>query len=165
MITTVIGAYPKPHYLKIPDWFNAIGGTDTEHPTSGYSEAIKKMGTSAEEIFLKATKEVVKDQIDCGIDIITDGEIRRENYIHYHCRHISGIDFNKLSKKTARTGNYECWLPTITHKLEAKESFLVNDWIKTKKISSKPVKITIPGPMTITDTVANTYYKSDEEIG
>ena len=57
------------------------------------------------------------------LKIITDGEIRRENYIHYHCRHINGIDFNNLTKKVARTGNYECMLPTITNKVEPKETF------------------------------------------
>ena len=44
MITTVIGSYPKPHYLKITDWFNATGGTDTENPTKYYEEEIKKIG-------------------------------------------------------------------------------------------------------------------------
>ena len=45
MLTTVIGAYPKPKYLKLPDWFNADGGTDTQYPTKDYHDAIKKMGT------------------------------------------------------------------------------------------------------------------------
>ena len=54
-------------------------------------------GFGKETIFLKAIKEVIQDQIECGIDIVTDGEVRRENYIHYHCRHIQGIDFNKLT--------------------------------------------------------------------
>ena len=115
MITTVIGSYPKPHYLKITDWFNATGGTDTENPTKYYEEEIKKIGSKVEEIFIRATKDVIKDQENCGIDIITDGEVRRENYIHYHCRHLNGIDFSNLTEKTARTGNYKCWLPTITN--------------------------------------------------
>ena len=122
------------------------------------------MGHERESIFLKATKEVINDQIECGIDIITDGEIRRENYIHYHCRNLKGIDFDKITKKVARTGNYECWLPTITNKVEAKESFLVDDWNKAQKLSSRPVKITIPGPMTITDTIVNEYYTSDKKL-
>ena len=134
MITTVIGSYPKPAYLKLPDWFKSKKGTDTENPTSDYIEAIREMGDEVEAIFLQATKDVINDQIECGIDIITDGEIRRENYIHYHCRHIQGIDFNKLSKKIARTGNYECFLPTIISKVEAKDPFLVDEWILTQKI-------------------------------
>ena len=77
MITTVIGAYPKPSFLQLPDWFKANEGTDTKYPTKYYNEAITKMGHETESIFLKATKEVINDQIECGIDIITDGEIRR----------------------------------------------------------------------------------------
>ena len=165
MLTTVIGAYPKPSFLQLPDWFNAEGGTDTLKPTVDYDDAIKKMGKETESIFLKAAKEVIDDQIECGIDIITDGEVRRENYIHYHCRHITGVDFNTLTEKIARTGNYKCWLPTIVAKVEAQDSFLVHDWKVSQKLSSKPVKITIPGPMTIADTIANTYYKSDDKMG
>ena len=165
MITTVIGSYPKPHYLKITDWFNATGGTDTENPTKYYEEEIKKIGSEVEEIFIRATKDVIKDQENCGIDIITDGEVRRENYIHYHCRHLNGIDFSNLTEKTTRTGNYQCWLPTITNRVTAGESFLVEEWKTNQKLSNKPIKVTIPGPMTITDTIANTYYKTDEEMG
>ena len=165
MLTTVIGAYPKPDYLKITDWFNAKGGTDTANPTKFYENEIKKMGSNAELIFNRAAKEVIRDQLDCGIDIITDGEIRRENYIHYHCRHLNGVDFNTLTEKVARTGNYKCWLPTITNKISAADPFLVDEWKNNQSLSNKPVKVTIPGPMTITDTIANTYYKSDEEMG
>ena len=165
MLTTVIGAYPKPDYLKITDWFNAKGGTDTAHPTKLYEDEIRNMGSRAEEIFKKAASEVIKDQLECGIDIITDGEIKRENYIHYHCRNLNGIDFNNLTEKVARTGNYKCWLPTITNKISAKNPFLVDEWRSNQNLSDKPVKVTIPGPMTITDTIANTYYKSDEEMG
>ena len=165
MLTTVIGAYPKPNYLKTTDWFNAKGGTDTENPTKYYSKEVKQMGEKTEELFLQAATEVIKDQIECGIDIVTDGEVRRENYIHYHCRHITGVDFETLTEKVARTGNYKCWLPTITAKVEAQDSFLVHDWKVSQKLSSKPVKITIPGPMTIADTIANTYYKSDDKMG
>ena len=151
MLTTVIGAYPKPDYLKITDWFNAAGGTDTANPTKLYEDEIKKMGVDAEAIFKKAASEVIKDQLDCGIDIITDGEIKRENYIHYHCRHLNGVDFNTLTEKVARTGNYKCWLPTITNKISATDPFLVDEWISNQHLSDKPVKVTIPGPMTITE--------------
>ena len=51
MITTVIGSYPKPSFLKITDWFNAKGGTDTENPTKYYTEEISKMGNNKEKIF------------------------------------------------------------------------------------------------------------------
>ena len=165
MITTVIGAYPKPNFLNLPDWFQGNKGTDTGHPTKDYNNAINNMGDDTESIFQKAAKEVITDQLESGIDIITDGEVRRENYIHYHCRHLEGIDFNNLTKKIARTGNYECWLPTIINKIEPKDSFLVHDWNIAQKFSIKPVKITIPGPMTITDTIANKFYSSNKDLG
>ncbi len=164
MITTVIGAYPKPDYLQITDWFNTEGGTDTAYPTKFYNEEIKRLGNNAEKIFNKASKDVIDDQIECGIDIITDGEIRRENYIHYHCRNIDGIDFNRLTKKVARTGNYECYLPTVTSKIQPLKEFLTKDWLASQKLSSKPVKITIPGPLTISDTISNEYYDSLKEM-
>ena len=134
MKTTVIGAYPKPRYIEITDWFNAIGGTDTANPTNNYSREINQMGNEAEELFYRATKEIINDQIKCGIDIVTDGEVRRENYIHYHCRHIDGINFNKLTEKIARTGNYKCWLPTIVSKVKPKDSFLVEEWKLSQEI-------------------------------
>ncbi|MDC0037139.1 5-methyltetrahydropteroyltriglutamate--homocysteine methyltransferase, partial [Alphaproteobacteria bacterium] len=90
---------------------------------------------------------------------------KRENYIHYHCRHLNGVDFNTLTEKAARTGNYKCWLPTITNKISAADPFLVDEWKSNQSLSNKPVKVTIPGPMTITDTIANTHYTSDEEMG
>ena len=164
MLSTVIGSYPKPSYLKITDWFKADGGTDTAYPTKLYNSEIKELGNAVEEIFQKATKEVIDDQIECGIDIVTDGEVRRENYIHYHCRHIDGIDFDRLTKKIARTGNYECYLPTITKKIKSSKRFLVDDWIDNQKFSSKPVKITIPGPLTFSDTISNEYYSSVKEM-
>ena len=79
-------------------------------------------------------------------------KLEEKNYIHYHCRHLEGIDFEQLTQKVARTGNYKCWLPTITGKVKAKESFLVKEWNSNQKLTTKPLKITIPGPMTIADT-------------
>ena len=56
-------------------------------------------------------------------------------------------------------------MPTIIDKISATEPFLVDEWKSNQSISNKPVKVTIPGPMTITDTIANCYYKSDDEMG
>ena len=88
----------------------------------------------------KAAKQVIEDQEECGIDIITDGEVRRENYIHYHCRHLEGVDFETLTEKVGGTGNYKCWLPTITNKVKAKEEFLVKEWKNNQALTSTPYK-------------------------
>ena len=158
LTTTTIGAYPKPDYIPIPDWFRAEGGPDTDSPTAGYLEAIARMGAEAEALFARGVKEVVADQVGAGIDVPTDGEVRRENYIHYHCRHIDGIDFDTLTPTDVRGGTYTAALPSITGPVRARDHFLAADWRLARSFTDKPVKITMPGPMTIADTTANLHY-------
>jgi 5-methyltetrahydropteroyltriglutamate--homocysteine methyltransferase len=115
-------------------------------------------GEEAEGLFVRAAQEVIADQVAAGIDIPTDGEVRRENYIHYHCRHLDGIDFETLTEKELRGGAYSASLPTITGPVAARDRFLPHDWKAAQGFTDRPVKVTMPGPMTITDTVANSYY-------
>ena len=163
LLTTCIGAYPKPGYVKLPDWFNIPAGPDTANPTKGWAQALKAMGPDAEQILARATEEAVRDQVDAGVDIPTDGEIRRENYIHYHCRHIDGISFTQLTRKLLRNGAYSANLPTVVAPVKARDEFLVHDWKVAASFTDKPVKITMPGPMTIADTTADTYYHDRRE--
>ena len=165
ILTTTIGAYPKPSFVPVPDWFRAEAGPDTRHPTKGYLEAIAQMGEEADELFALGVKEVVEDQVRAGIDIPTDGEVRRENYIHYHCRHLAGIDFEQLRTKEVRGGNYSSELPTITGPVGARESFLPRDWRIAQSFTGKPVKITMPGPMTIADTTVDLHYGDARKLG
>ncbi len=160
MLTTTIGAYPKPEGVPIQDWFRKDGGTDDAEPTAGYAETLERYGGQIEKILDQATVEVVREQVDLGIDIPTDGEIRRENYIHYHCRHLKGIDFEALTETRMR-GHIAALLPTITQPIQAGKAFLVRDWQIAQSATKKPVKITLPGPMTIGDSVADEFYKDD----
>ena len=159
MLTTAIGAYPKPDEVPIKDWFQRDGGTDTAEPTAGYAETLRRYGPRLEAILDRATVEVVREQVDLGIDIPTDGEVRRENYIHYHCRHLAGIDFEHLTEKQMR-GHYQALLPTIRGPVQAlRQPFLVRDWQVAQSVTRHPVKITVPGPMTIGDSVADDFYR------
>lgn len=160
MLATAIGAYPKPAEVPIRDWFHMDGGTDTPEPTAGYAETVRRYGPRLEAILDRATTEVVREQVELGIDIPTDGEIRRENYIHYHCRHLHGIDFETLGERQMR-GHYQALLPTITGPLAAGPPFLVRDWQVAQSATRKPVKITVPGPLTIGDSVADDHYRDD----
>ena len=160
MLTTTIGAYPKPDEVPIRDWFQKDGGTDDAEPTAGYAETLKQYGDRIDEILDSATREVVREQDELGIDIPTDGEIRRENYIHYHCRHLKGIDFEALTEKQMR-GHYTALLPTITAPVLAGPAFLVRDWKVAQSATKKPVKMTVPGPLTIGDSIADDVYKDD----
>ena len=165
LLTTTIGAYPKPDYVAIPDWFT--DRTDKmRNPTRDYVEALRALGDQGEDILARATREVVLDQVDAGIDIPTDGEVRRENYIHYHCRHLDGIDFDTLTTVDIRNGAYpDAHLPTITAPVRARENFLTRDWRLAQSFTDRSLKITMPGPMTISGTVADAFYGDPKRRG
>ena len=74
--TTCIGAWPKPGYVKLPDWFNVPAGPDTADPTAGWQAAMDALGDEGREIIARGVAEAVHDQIEAGIDIPTDGENR-----------------------------------------------------------------------------------------
>lgn len=160
MLTTTIGAYPKPADVPIKDWFQKDGGTDDAEPTAGYAETLRDYEGRIDALLDRATVEVVEEQDQLGIDIPTDGEVRRENYIHYHCRHLKGIDFDRLTEQEMR-GHYTALLPTITAPIQAGAAFLARDWHIAQSATKKPVKLTVPGPMTIGDSIADGFYGDD----
>ena len=100
---------------------------------------------------------MVAEQVDLGIDIPTDGEIRRENFIHYQCRHLVGIDFAVLTEK--ERGHHQALLPTITGPIQPGPAFLVRDWQVAQAATRRPVKLTVPGPLTIGEGVADEHYR------
>jgi len=163
--TTTIGAYPKPDYLPHFDWFQLGGHKDITDPTEHYDAALSAMGEEAEALFQRAAGDVIADQVAAGIDVPTDGEVRRENYIHYHCRHLDGIDFKNLTEKPIRGGTYTPMLPTITGPVRAGAPFLPNDWQVAQAFTDRPIKVTLPGPMTLGDTVADDYYNDPKTRG
>ncbi len=168
LLTTCIGAYPKPDYLALPDWFNNPEGVDTENPTELWQQAFNAL-PDAEATLERAVKDVIGQQLLAGVDIPTDGEVPRENYIHYQCRHIEGIDFSRLTKKILRDGAYQANLPTIVKPVKARKPFLYKDWQRAQRyaraLGDKPVKITLPGPMTIGDTTVDAYYDNPQKRG
>ena len=162
--TTCIGAYPKPDCVELPDWFNIPAGPDTAEPTKRWAAAMAQMGEDAEALISRGVEQAVKDQVDAGIDIPTDGEVPRENYIHYHCRHLDGFDFDNLTEKAVRGGTYSANLPTIRGPISAGDRFLDADWRRAQDFCDQPVKITMPGPMTISDTNCDDYYHDPKKL-
>ncbi|MGI9302319.1 MAG: cobalamin-independent methionine synthase II family protein [Gammaproteobacteria bacterium] len=174
IMTTTIGAYPKPSCTPIDDWFPDAEDEDARQPDRGllqrwsitdYEESLRKAGDVAEELFEQATREVIEDQVGAGVDIPTDGEVRRENYIYYQCRRIAGIDFNTVTHKDVRGGAFVADLPTITGPVSLRSTLLGRDYKLAQSFTNNPVKITIPGPMTITDSIADDYYNDDARLG
>ena len=161
--TTCIGAYPRPDYVEIGNF------AETDAPDDGLTRAFSYTQDSSAEVpealLLRATQAAIHDQIECGIDIPSDGEQRRENYIHYHCRHLHGIDFENLTNRVHRNGAAVADLPTINGHIEPRgDHFLDRDFRSAQEFSDRPVKVTVPGPLSIMDTTTNRYYRSDREL-
>ena len=165
LVTTTIGAYPKPEYVRLPDWFTHPEGPDAANPTQGWAEAMAALGDNAEAIIARGVGEAIDDQIRAGIDIPTDGEIAREDYIHYHCRHLDGVNFDRLEEKALRNDAYRAWLPTIDGPVRAGAPFLPADYRRAQACTDRPVKITMPGPMTISDTTVDLHYGDARTLG
>jgi 5-methyltetrahydropteroyltriglutamate--homocysteine methyltransferase len=172
--TTTIGSFPKPLSTPVGDWFMAHKSDEEKKASKGllenwtpgrYEDALQEAGDSAEERFHLATKEIINDQVSAGIDVPTDGEVRRENYIHYQCRRLNGVSFQDVTHLSVRDGAYEADLPTVVSPISLKETRLHIDWKVAQQFTKNPVKITLPGPMTIADSIANSYYSNDKTMG
>ncbi len=163
ILTTTIGAYPKPHYIPIPDWFQQESTTAND-PTRALDECESGNGSELVKVLDKGTIEVVREQVALGIDVPTDGEVRRENYIHYNCRNMKGFNFSRLTPKSMRDGQWQVSVPTIDRRVEAGDEFLVRDWQVAQSATDKPVKITIPGPLTIMDSTFDAFYDDEKKL-
>lgn len=151
--TTTIGSYPKPDYLRIPNFV-----PKHRDPTRRYSEYLRSR--TAEDLALldRAAAETVRHQVEAGIDIPTDGETSRSHYVHYHLRHLAGFDFQNLAEKTGRGGAWTAKFPTVTGPVGTGPHFLIADWKRAQAATDRPVKMTMPGPMTIIDSVVDRHY-------
>ena len=160
LTTTSLGAWPKPDGLPLRDWFQTDLGQEAyvEDVVNRATNVMGSMDATARAAFDKATEDIVRLQVDCGVDIPSDGEMRRENYVHYHCRHLTGFDFADLTKRVLREGAYNAFLPTIRGDVAAEAPFLPDDWRAAQAATDRPVKMTMPGPMTIMDTTADAHY-------
>ena len=163
LLTSTLGSYPMPDYAPIPGWL-ADRAVRRDQPTRTYSEFLRDRPADAEALLDRATDEVVRDQVAAGIDIPTDGEVRREHYIYYHLRHIAGFDFDSLSVRSMRDGGWRAAVPTVVGPLAAGAPFLADDWRRAQAVTDRPVKLTVPGPLTIIDSTADAHYGDQRRL-
>ena len=161
--TTTIGAYPKPNCAPVPNW-PEMGAKRRHAPTEVFDRTVDQDSEDFEALLDGATIEVVREQVELGIDVPTDGEVRREHYIYYQLRHMHGIDFNCLSRRAMRDGSWTALVPTFTGPISAGASFLARDWRIAQSSTWRPVKITLPGPMTIIDSTADSCGRDDRTL-
>jgi 5-methyltetrahydropteroyltriglutamate--homocysteine methyltransferase len=153
LLTTTIGSYPKPDYAPVANAFDLERGR-----WSSIGPSAEHLRRDAEAQLDRAVREVVAEQTAIGIDVPTDGEVRRENYIHYHCRHLDGFDFANRTLKVMRDGGWRAEVPTVIGPIRPGAAFLAHDWRVAQAATSRPVKMTVPGPLTITASTADAFY-------
>ncbi|XP_013380926.1 uncharacterized protein LOC106152014 isoform X3 [Lingula anatina] len=160
--TTVVGSYPKPDYLKIPDWFKT---KIPNYSARMYNQYSAEEAKECEESLKRALKECMEEQSSLGIDVITDGETRRENYIYPFCRALKNFSFTELTFKVYRNGATKNHVPTVIGPLEpaSADPWCAKEWQESQAMTKTPVKYTMPGPMTIMGSTANKYYKTEKD--
>jgi len=174
--TTVVGAFPKPDYLNIPDWFSEKGNFVNEElagltgmgggfdPRS--SNKVKK-DEEMEENIKRAVKYVIDEQVAAGINVITDGEMERGAYYIHVMNNIQGIDMENLEKKIMRSGAYSTFVPAVRGKLSLKAGPICwKEWKRAEELvgGKATLKFTIPGPMTMFDGIVNVHYSELSEL-
>jgi 5-methyltetrahydropteroyltriglutamate--homocysteine methyltransferase len=109
-----------------------------------------------------ATVLAIRAQEQAGLDIITDGEIRRESYSNRFATALEGVDIDNPGSALDRSGHPNP-VPRVVGKIRRKHPVEVQDLVFLKKNTSKLVKMTVPGPFTMSQQAQNDYYKSEEE--
>ena len=152
LTTTVIGSWPKPSWLS--SGAHDISGWAVDREWRFHGEELRRKQD-------EATEWALRQQEKTGVDIVSDGEIRRDNYVHYYCQHLDGFDFERRARITGRSGAWSWAAPMITGPIASRQSCLAADYQFIRDRTERCVKMTIPGPMTIIDSVADEYYRDD----
>jgi 5-methyltetrahydropteroyltriglutamate--homocysteine methyltransferase len=141
--TTIAGSLPKPSWLAEPGVLWAPWRLDGKMLAEGKRDA---------------TLLALKIQEDAGIDIVTDGEQSRQHFVHGFVEGIEGIDFARRVPMGIRNNRYEAMVPTVTGALKRKGRIHAVEALIARTHTQNRLKFTLPGPMTIADTVADAHY-------
>ncbi len=141
--TTIAGSLPKPAWLAKPKMLWA--------PWAQEGEALAEAKRDATILALKL-------QEDAGIDIVSDGEQSRVHFVHGFLAELDGIDFEKKVTMGIRNNRYEAEVPTVTGPLRRRRSVHGAEARLARAHTTRRLKFTLPGPMTIVDTIADAHY-------
>lgn len=123
----------------------------------------KAQGKELEQAKADATLLWIKAQEDAGLDVIGDGEQARQHFVHGFVEHVEGIDFENKVKMGIRNNRYDAMVPQVVAPLRLKGRVHAFEAQLARAHTRKLLKFTLPGPMTIVDTVADRFYGSNDE--
>jgi len=141
--TTLAGSLPKPSWLAESQRLWPKWRLDGEALAEGKNDA---------------TLVWVKAQEDAGIDIVTDGEQSRQHFVHGFLERIEGIDFEHKVEMGIRNDRYKAMVPTVVGALRLKGRVHETEARLARAHTNRKLKFTLPGPMTIVDTIADRHY-------
>jgi 5-methyltetrahydropteroyltriglutamate--homocysteine methyltransferase len=158
LVTTVVGSYPQP------DWLidrQRLG--DRLPPRVRARELWRVPEPFLEEAQDDATRLAVRDQERAGVDVVTDGEMRRESYSNRFATALDGVDLDSPGVALDRTG-HENPVPRVAGPVRRTRPVEVRDVEFLRSITDRRVKITVPGPFTMTQQAQNDHYSTDREL-
>ncbi|MBR1120505.1 5-methyltetrahydropteroyltriglutamate--homocysteine methyltransferase [Bradyrhizobium lablabi] len=155
--TTVVGSYPQPEWLVDRAMLSKVV------PRTRLHAMWRLPAEHLEEAQDDATIVAIRDMERAGIDIVTDGEIRRESYSNRFATALEGIDDENPAIITARTGSQKTPVPRVVGPVKRTQPVELRDMQFLRKNTEHAAKITLPGPFTMSQQAKNEFYKDDEE--
>src|SRR5690349_13299415 len=156
--TTLVGSYPQPEWL-----------IDRKKLAGRFPPRVraKELWRVSEEFLAEAQADAtllaIKAQEDAGLDIITDGEIRRESYSNRFATALEGVDLDNPGTALDRSGHPNP-VPRVTGRIRRRHAVEVEDVKFLRAHTKKKIKITVPGPFTMAQQAQNDFYTSEEEL-
>jgi len=156
--TTLVGSYPQPDWLIDREML-----TSQMPPRTRLLKLWRVAPEWLEEAQDDAALIAIGDQERAGIDIVTDGEVRRESYSNQFATALEGIDLDNPGSRISRTGT-KVPVPRVVGKIRRKHAVNVRDIKFLRAHTERCVKVTVPGPFTMTQLSANDFYASPAEL-
>jgi 5-methyltetrahydropteroyltriglutamate--homocysteine methyltransferase len=158
LLTTVVGSYPQPDWLIDRD---RLG--DRLPPRVRARELWRVPETWLDEAQDDATRLAVQDMERAGVDVITDGEMRRESYSNRFATALDGVDLDNPGVALDRTG-HENPVPRVVGPIRRARPVEVRDVAFLRSITTRRIKITVPGPFTMTHQAQNEHYADERSL-
>jgi 5-methyltetrahydropteroyltriglutamate--homocysteine methyltransferase len=145
LVTTIAGSLPKPSWLAEPERLWAPWRVPPERLAEAQRDAVLA---------------AIKDQEVAGIDVVTDGEQSRQHFVHGFLERLAGIDFARRVTIGIRADRYQAEVPTVTGAIARPAPVHLDEVRWARAHTERRLKFTMPGPMTIVDTLADEHYRS-----